>query len=224
MPHFNDNPEIPLRLSEDAATPLMSQIARFAVVGVINTAVDLAVLNALIALSQRGRTGLLYSFFKGISFLGTVLNSYWLNSRWAFRQTATQNTSMRIGRFLSVSVLALAINVGTASWVAVFTEPVRRLARWWPSVAALAGAACGLAFNFAGYKYLVFFTRRTVRIGLCSDAHSESGDRSVPSIDDGLEQIGQRPLRTVGRTQARDRAGTILPNETHQPPARSRTG
>lgn len=46
---------------------------------------------------------------------------------------------MRIGRFLSVSVLGLAINVGTASWVAVFTEPVRWLARWWPSVPALAG-------------------------------------------------------------------------------------
>jgi len=63
---------------------------------------------------------------------------------------------MRIGRFLSVSVLGLAIDVGTASWVAVFTEPVRWLARWWPSVAALAGAACRLALNFGGYKYLVF--------------------------------------------------------------------
>lgn len=63
--------------------PLTSQIARFAIVGVINTAVDLAVLKTLIALSHRGRTELLYSFFKGISFLVAVLNSYCLNSRWA---------------------------------------------------------------------------------------------------------------------------------------------
>ena len=204
--------------------PLTSQIARFAIIGVINTAVDLAVLNTLIALSHRGRTGLLYSFFKAISFLFAVLNSYWLNSRWAFRQTARQNTSMRIGRFLSVSVLGLAINVGAASWVAVFTEPFGWLARWWPSVAALAGAACGLAFNFAGYKYLVFFTRRTARIGLCSDAFDESGDRPVSSINGRLEPVGQHPLRTVGPTQVRDRAGTIPPNETHQPPARARSG
>jgi putative flippase GtrA len=149
--------------------PLISQIARFAVVGVVNTAVDLAVLNSLIALSHRGRTGLLYSLFKAISFLVAVLNSYWMNSRWAFRQAAAPNAAMRMGRFLSVSVLSLAINVGTASWIAVFTEPVRWLVRWWPSVAALAGAACGLVFNFAGYKYLVFVRRPRAQIGLCSD-------------------------------------------------------
>ena len=64
---------------------LVPQMARFAVVGVINTAVDLAVLNTLIAISHRGRSGLLYSLFKAISFLVAVLNSYWLNSRWTFR-------------------------------------------------------------------------------------------------------------------------------------------
>ena len=224
MPHFTDCPAGPLSVSEHTAMPLTSQIARFAIVGVINTAVDLAVLNTLIALSHRGRTGLLYSFFKAFSFLVAVLNSYRLNSRWAFRQTATQNSSMRIGRFISVSVLGLAINVGAASWVAVFTEPVRWLARWWPSVAALVGAACGLTFNFAGYKYLVFFIRPRARIGLCSDALSDSGEHPVSSINEGLEQVGQRPLRTAGRTEARDRAGTAPPNETHQPPDRVRSG
>jgi len=54
---------------------LVPQMARFAVVGVINTAVDLAVLNTLIAVSHRGRSGLLYSLFKAISFLVAVLNS-----------------------------------------------------------------------------------------------------------------------------------------------------
>lgn len=204
--------------------PLISQIARFAVVGVVNTAVDLAVLNSLIALSHRGRTGLLYSLFKAISFLVAVLNSYCMNSRWAFRQAAAPNAAMRMGRFLSVSVLSLAINVGTASWIAVFTEPVRWLVRWWPSVAALVGAACGLTFNFAGYKYLVFFTRPRARIGLCSDALSVSGERPVSSRNEGLEQVAQHPLRTAGRTQARDRAGTAPPNETHQPPDRVRSG
>jgi putative flippase GtrA len=124
---------------------------------VINTGVDLVVLNTLIAISHRGRAGLLYSLFKAISFLVAVLNSYLLNSKWTFRETAPQSTMTRVGRFLSVSVVGLAINVGTASGVVMFVGPVRWLATWWPSVAALAGAACGLAFNFAGYKYLVFF-------------------------------------------------------------------
>ena len=122
--------------------PLVSEIARFVVVGVINTAVDRAVLNTLIALSHRGRAGLVYSLFKVISFLVAVLNSYSMDSRWTFRQTAPQNTTIRAERFLSVSVLGLTINVGIASCVAIFAEPVRWLARLWPSIAALAGTVC----------------------------------------------------------------------------------
>jgi putative flippase GtrA len=139
--------------------PLVSQIARFAIVGVINTAVDLTVLNTLIAVSHRGRSGLLYSLFKAISFVVAMLNSYWLNCSWTFRQALAQDAAKRVGRFLPVSALALAINVGTASWVATLSEPLGWLVKWWPSVAALAGAACGLAFNFCGYKYLVFVPR-----------------------------------------------------------------
>jgi putative flippase GtrA len=60
--------------------PLRSEVARFAFVGV-NTAVDLAVLNTLIATSHRGRAGLVYSLFKAISFVVAVLNSYSMNSR-----------------------------------------------------------------------------------------------------------------------------------------------
>lgn len=203
--------------------PVVPQIARFAVVGVINTAVDLAVLNTLIAVSHRGRAGLLYSLFKAISFLVAVLNSYWLNSRWAFRHTAAQNAGMQMGRFLSVSILGLAINVGTASWVAVFAEPVRWLARWWPSIAALAGAACGLAINFAGYKYLVFSPRPRARTGFCSDPLNQCSYPSVPAID-ALGHAVHRPLRTVARKPAHDPAETAPPNETHQPPARVRSG
>jgi putative flippase GtrA len=164
--------------------PLVSEIARFAVVRVVNTAVDLAVLNTLIAVSHRGRSRLVYSLFKAISFSVAVLSSYSMNSRWTFRQTAPQNATMRAGRFLSVSFLGLAINVGTASWVAIFAEPVRWLARLWPSIAALAGTVCGLAFNFAGYKYLVFSPGpQTAATGLCSDAFDERSDRFAPPIN-----------------------------------------
>jgi len=188
---------------ENGHRDLVPQIARFAVVGVVNTAVDLAVLNTLIAICHRGRSGLLYSLFKAISFLVAVLNSYWLNSRWTFHYSAAENTPMRVGRFISVSVLGLAINVGIASWVASFSGPVRWLAMWWPSVAALAGAACGLGFNFAGYKYFVFYIRRGELLRLCSEA--------------------QHPV-TTGRTLAHGRGESVPPNETPRSPARVRSG
>ena len=133
---------------------LASQIVRFAIVGIINTGVDLAVLNALIEISHRGRSGFLYSLFKAISFLVAVVNSYLMNRRWTFPQKVLQTT--RLPRFLLVSVFGLAINVGAASFVATLIRPLMGLEKFWPSIAAMVGAVCGLTFNFAGYRYLVF--------------------------------------------------------------------
>ncbi len=132
----------------------VSRLVRFAIVGLVNTGVDLAVLNALIEISHRGRSGFVYSLFKAISFLVAVVNSYFMNSRWTFPQKVPQAT--RLWRFLLVSVAGLAINVGTASFVASLMRPLLGLERFWPSIAAMVGAVCGLAFNFAGYRYWVF--------------------------------------------------------------------
>ncbi len=141
--------------------PLSWQIARFAIVGIINTTVDLTVLNALILVTSRGRNGVLYSVFKTVSFAAAVGNSYLLNSRWTFSQPVSETSSRQAGRFLSVSLLGLATNVGIASWIASLSKLAsvggfRELTMYWPSLAALAGSCCSLAFNFLGYKYLVF--------------------------------------------------------------------
>jgi putative flippase GtrA len=202
--------------AEDKAMSLVSQIARFGLVGVINTAVDLAVLNALIALSHRGHAGALYSLFKTVSFLVAMLNSYWMNSRWAFRQTTTVNPAKRLGRFSVVSILGLAINVGSASWVATSAEPVGAFARLWPSVAALAGAACGLAFNFVGYRYLVFVPRPVASKRFPSDTPGEHGKPSVLPIN-GREQAGTRALKKVGRMLSCNQARIALSTGTGQP-------
>jgi putative flippase GtrA len=140
---------------------LLSQVVRFTIVGLVNTTIDLAALNTLIFLTARGRSGVLYSLFKAVSFTAAVANSYWMNSKWTFSQPMPGIASRQAGRFLSISLLGLATNVGIASWVASFSRlaPIaghRELVASWPSVAALAGSSCSLAFNFAGYKYLVF--------------------------------------------------------------------
>lgn len=91
---------------------------------------------------------------------------------------------MRAGRFLSVSILGLAINVGAASWVAIFAEPLKWLARLWPSVAALAGTVCGLAFDFAGYKHLVFSPGpKIARTGFRSDTLNQRSEPFTPPAD-----------------------------------------
>ena len=58
------------------------EFKRFVIVGIVNTAVDLGVLNALILLSGTGHSGFSYSVLKTISFTVALANSYYLNRTW----------------------------------------------------------------------------------------------------------------------------------------------
>jgi putative flippase GtrA len=137
-----------------------SEIRKFGVVGLINTAVDLTVLNSLIFLTHIGRNGFWFSFFKGISFLVAVLNSYVINHSWTFGGSTGGRSAGQACQFVTVSLFGAAINISAASYVVTFISPLNGMVRYWPSVAALAGTACGLIFNFMGYKYIVFSQRR----------------------------------------------------------------
>jgi len=127
---------------------------------VVNTLVDLAVLNGLIALTHSGRTGLLYAIFKTAAFICAVLNSYVMNSAWTFERTHPRKTSKEVAEYLLISGFGAVVNVGSSWYVATFMQPRPELAAYWPSIAALVGTAFSFAFNFAGYKYFVFSPRR----------------------------------------------------------------
>lgn len=163
---LDSNPELHSCVSTAAVRPRVSgkglsvQIKRFVVVGVLNTAVDLTVLNTLIFLSHMGRNGIWFSFFKAISFLVAVLNSYIINHSWTFEGSPGKKSVAQAGQFLMVSLFGAVINVGGASYVATYISPPLDIVKYWPSIAALAGTACGLIFNFLGYKHIVFATPR----------------------------------------------------------------
>ncbi len=131
------------------------QIIKFAVVGVINTAVDLGVLNILIFMTSIA-SGFYFSVFKAISFTVAVINSYYMNKYWTFAAKG-QKKEREFSQFFLVSVAGIIINVGTAS-VVVNAVPnfLNTSPQFWANVGALSGTFCGLACNFLGYKYLVF--------------------------------------------------------------------
>lgn len=133
------------------------QIYRFFLVGILNTAIDLAVLNVLIFITSRGRSGFYYAFFKSISFCAALLNSYVMNKKWTFSaQQSEKNKKVEFGQFLLISILGLVINVGAATIFVNYISAPISLANIWPSVAALSGTILGLFWNFAGYKLIVF--------------------------------------------------------------------
>src|SRR4051812_19572826 len=130
---------------------LFKQIFRFIVVGVINTAIDLIVLNVLIAITQQGKSGVLYSIFKGISFLVALTNSYLMNKHWTFAGQGTNNRAIEVSEFVIVSVIGFIINVVVASVVVNSIHPLVGVEKYWPSFGALCGTAVGLIWNFLGY-------------------------------------------------------------------------
>lgn len=139
---------------------LINQIVKFAIVGVVNTVVDLYVLNVLIGATNSGRSGWLYALFQGIAFIAALINSYYMNKYWTFSGQGTSNRAIEVSEFTIISIIGFLLNVGSASLVATFVPPIIVSAALWPSAAALVGTAVGLVWNFLGYKFVVFEKKR----------------------------------------------------------------
>ena len=134
---------------------LFSQIIKFLLIGVFNTAIDLVVLNALILMFDPGKNTALYTVFKSISFLVAVINSYYFNKYWTFR-SKTRSRSSFISFFV-VSVVGFILNVITATLVFdLFTKTYPDHVHLIANIGALFGTGIVLIWNFIGYKFFVF--------------------------------------------------------------------
>jgi putative flippase GtrA len=134
----------------------MQKLLRFIVVGVFNTAIDLAVLNALVLLFGLGVHGELYFFFKAISFIAAVSNSYFWNKYWVFEKK-TSVGAKESSLFLTVSGAGFLLNVMVSSLVFALIQSTHLVSlHLAANIGALAGTIAVLSWNFLGYKYVVF--------------------------------------------------------------------
>ena len=133
---------------------ILRQITKFIIVGGLNTFLDFAVLNFLIAWSGVA-AGLDFSFFKGISFLVAGTNSYFWNKYWTFEFSAKKE--LQFLQFIVVSAIGLFINVGVASFIVNnIGAPGSIPPALWANIGALVAVAVSLIWNFLGYKFIVF--------------------------------------------------------------------
>ncbi len=140
--------------------PVFLQIAKFLLVGALNTFLDLGILNFLIFLVGTS-TGLTFSVFKGASFCFAVTNSYLWNKHWTFqakRPETNQETSKKeFAKFFTVSGVGFILNVGIASFVVNAVGPQFGIAeKVWANIGALVGVFVVMAWDFLGYKLIVF--------------------------------------------------------------------
>ncbi len=136
--------------------PFVFQLAKFLLIGALATLLDLGVLNLLITIFQKAE-GLVFSVSKGISFLVATFAKYWANKFLAFEQKEMAGVEKEFAQFFIVTFIGLGVNVGVASLVVNVVGPQFGLPpQVWASVGGIAAAFAGFAWNFLGYKFIVF--------------------------------------------------------------------
>lgn len=133
-----------------------NQFGKFAAIGFTNAAVDFGILNLLIA-STGVANGGWYSVFKGISFLVAMLHSYIWNKYWVFESGESGGGGVEFAKFATVSIIAIIVNVGVASFVVNAIHPLWGVSiKGWANLGAVAGSAIALLFSFIGFRLAVF--------------------------------------------------------------------
>lgn len=116
------------------------QAVKHLIVGAVATLFDL-VLFTLLAIFMNSLVG------KAISFLLSTVIKYWGNKYWAFQKHGKENIHKEILGFFFITLVGLILDVGFFYYFAkIFIEPI----------AVIFAAAAAAAWNFLGYKLLVF--------------------------------------------------------------------
>jgi len=132
------------------------QLAKFVVIGALNTFIDLGILGFLMWTTGIEK-GALYGFFKFISFSCAATNSYFWNKFWTFEK-GTQLKGKEFAGFYFVSGIGALINVGVAVFLVNVVGPQFHIAPliWAGGVAPIIGVLCGFIWNFLAYKFFIF--------------------------------------------------------------------
>ncbi len=141
----------------------LAQFSRFAVVGILNTGIDLLVLNAETLLTGI-KDGSGYAVQKAVSFSVAAVFSYFLNKHWTFGDRSKTGQKKKLAQFFAISIMAALINVSVATAVVTYVKewinPLLSMDmltdQLWVNIGALCGTGAGLLWNFLGYKFVVF--------------------------------------------------------------------
>ena len=136
--------------------PLAAQFLRFAVVGVLNTGIDFAILNILSYLTKiTSGSGIVA--IKGAAFLAANINSYLINKHWTFKDKTEGEGAKKFSTYLAVSVIGALLNLGIVYAITTYVDPMFGLSEaLWLNAANLVATGVSLVWNFIGYKLIVF--------------------------------------------------------------------
>lgn len=161
LTHPTGNPTtVPTTETVGLIQKLVKQFSKFVIVGGINTAIDVIILRILVEVTGIV-SGIGIVVLNAMAFSVAVVNSYYMNKRWTFKEAAAgivdKNAAIQFSQFFIVSVIGISINSGVVYLVTTFTAPLFGLsAENWVVAAKLVATGASLVWNFIGYKLFVF--------------------------------------------------------------------
>ena len=131
------------------------QFSKYALVGLSNLTIDFGVLNILIYMTDRDR-GFYFTIFKAVSFSFALINSYLWNKFWSFENRGVSRAGKQFITFVTVALGGLLINVVIASYIVNSIQVDFVSSRIWANIGAIISGFAVVAWNFTGYKFVVF--------------------------------------------------------------------
>lgn len=140
--------------------PIILQVSKFGVVGILNTLVDIGIINLLSGTFDVYKGGFLIPL-NIISFSLATVNSYIWNKYWTFKRNnesgepTTEKKKYEFLRFITISILGLLINTGVVYILTSinFADLDQKL---WLNISKLLATVIAMTWNFVGYKFIVF--------------------------------------------------------------------
>jgi len=135
--------------------PVIFQMGKTFLVGILNTLIDLSVLNVLMRATMRA-SGWPYALFKGFSFSAAIVNSYFWNKSWSFKKQGKAEIK-EFGKFYGVTIIGLIIHIVSSSVVVNVIGPQFGLGgQEWGTIGGIVAAFSAFLWDFLSYKLLVF--------------------------------------------------------------------
>lgn len=136
--------------------PAIFQFAKFALSGAGNVFIDLGILNLLIWVFGKS-SGWTYPIFKSGSATIAIVNSYLLNRFWTFKHRKVSNQKKQFIAFYFWTGVSFLLNVGIASFIVNIIGPQWQISpKIWANIGAMAAVLLVCAWNFLGYKFIIF--------------------------------------------------------------------
>ena len=134
----------------------VTELRRYAIIGVFNTALNAAIFNSLMLVSGISR-GPMVTWFALITFAFVITQSFFWNLRWTFRHVPPQNRAKQYGLFLLVTSIVALVNLTIIHFlVNVIGSPAGISPALWANIALLFTIVTAVLGNFFGYKFFVF--------------------------------------------------------------------